>query len=255
MYLFIQERREKFREELAKGNGEFHHGGNHTNGRINNVTLAQVVQPSFAKEEDEDPLFGCPPEDIVECVDGVLTSDTSQSCVDECDGDCCVGTTGSPDACTGFTGRVCKDGYSCTGLDACKDADIDLVVGGCRGDAAYGLLGVCEKADIKRGVIRGCIGDDGSCYGAGSNGGYVGRIKDGCVGDKACRFLGSYGGYVGFADNGCVGDEKVCYQAGGNNGRVGFIRNACKGKIACGGAGGAGFVGFIENSCTGKFYL
>ena len=51
MYLFVQERREKFREEWAKGNGEFHHGGNHTNGRINNVTLAQVVQPSFAKEK------------------------------------------------------------------------------------------------------------------------------------------------------------------------------------------------------------
>ena len=55
-----QERREKLREAWAVGKGEFHHdhGGNHTNGRINNVTLAQVVKPSFAKEEEDDPLFG-----------------------------------------------------------------------------------------------------------------------------------------------------------------------------------------------------
>ena len=191
MYLFVQERREKFREEWAKGNGEFHHGGNHTNGRINNVTLAQVVQPSFAKEEEEDSLFGCPREDIVDCVDGVLKSDTSQSCVDECDGDCCVGTTGFLDACDGFTGRVCKDGYSCNGKEACKDANIDLVVGGCRGDEA------CEFADIKRGVIRGCIGEDG-CKSVGGADGYVGRIKDGCVGDEACAYLANNDGFVGF---------------------------------------------------------
>ena len=149
--------------------------------------MAQVVQPSLAKEEEDDPLFGCPQEDIVVCVDGGSEVGGSHvTCQAACDGKCC--DYEGADACTGFTGRVCKDGYSCTGLDACKDADIDLVVGGCRGDAAYGIFGVCENADIKRGVIRGCIGD-GSCYFAGSTGagnddGYVGRIKDGCVGDK-----------------------------------------------------------------------
>jgi len=247
-----QERRENFREKWDEGKGEFHHGGNHTNGRINNVTLAQVVQPSFAKEEEEDPLFGCPQEDIVVCVNGDSEVGGSHvTCQAACGGKCC--DYEGADACTGFTGRVCKDGYSCTGLDACKDADIDLVVGGCRGDTVAGF-GACENADIKRGVIRGCIGEDG-CKSAGGADGYVGRIKDGCVGDEACAYLANNDGFVGFVDNGCVGDEKVCYQAGGNNGRVGFIRNACKGKIACGGAGGAGFVGFIENSCTGKFYL
>ena len=114
--------------------------------------LRSQVQPSFAKEEEEDPLFGCHPEDIVECVDG-MSGAGAETCKEACDGDCCVGTTGSPDACTGFTGRVCKDGYSCNGLDACKNADIDLVVGGCRGDKG------CLSADIKRGVIsRGATG-------------------------------------------------------------------------------------------------
>ena len=233
---------------MAEGKGEFHHGGNHTNGRISNATLAQVVQPSFAKEEEEDPLFGCHPEDIVECVDGVLKSDTSQSCVDECDGDCCVGTTGSPDACTGFTGRVCKDGYSCNGLDACKNADIDLVVGGCRGDKG------CLSADIKRGVIRGCIGEDSACKSAGASDGYVGLIKDGCVGDKACAYLSQFDGYVGFVDNGCVG-KFSCRNTAFINARVGFIRNACKGRASCEKAGAYGYVGFIENSCTGALYL
>ena len=160
-------------------------------------------------------------------------------------------------ACDGFTGRVCKDGYSCNGVKACTDADIDLVVGGCSN--AY----ACQGADIKKGVLRGCI-DTFSCYKTGGYrdgygpGGYVGLIKDGCVGNKACRYLGGYEGYVGFVDNGCVGEDS-CERAGIGlknapriGGRVGFIRNACKGRRACRNTGrDDGFVGFIENSCTG----
>ena len=248
-----QERLEKFREEWAEGKGEAHHGGNRTNGHtINkNVTaLAQQdVQSSLKKEEGDDPLFGCPEDDIVDCDDGVLSSDDSISCAAAaaCDGECCVGT----DACTGFTGRVCKDGNSCMGQDACRNAEIGLVVGGCRGDPSSGR-GVCEFAEIKKGVIRGCIGE-GACPRAGAFG-YVGRIKDGCVGNSACRDLGYNGGYVGFVDNSCVGDE-TCRRSGAFGGRVGFIRNACKGGDACRVAGANGYVGFIENSCTGKFYL
>ena len=91
-------------------------------------------------------MFGC--QDFVECDGGRSEvgiygggsgySGSTVSCKVACDGKCCVGPNDS-DACTGFTGRVCKDGYSCTGLDACKDADIDLVVGGCRGDLDNGF--------------------------------------------------------------------------------------------------------------------
>ena len=168
------------------------------------------------------------------------------TCAEACDGECCVGTTGSPDACEGFTGRVCKDNYSCNGESACTDADIDLVVGGCRGDYA------CYIANITKGVIRGCIGL-GSCFQAGYGEGYVGQIKDGCVGEVACEFLG-INGNVGHVDNACVG-QYACYSVGENGGNVGHIKNACKGYAACGGAGrgGDGYVGFIESSCIGKY--
>ena len=246
-----QERLEKFREQWAEGKGDAHHGFNRTNEHINkNVTaLAQQdVQSSLKKEEEEDPLFGCPEDKIVDCVGGNVGGET---CEDACMGECCVGIL----ACDGFTGRVCKDGNSCMGQYACKDAEIGLVVGGCRGDPSFGGIfggGVCEYASIKKGVIRGCIGY-GTCTGAGSDGGYVGRIKDGCVGGSACRYMGYYYGYVGFVDNSCVGDES-CFKSG-YDGRVGFIRNACKGGESCESAGLNGLVGFIENSCTGKFYL
>ena len=61
-------------------------------------------------------------------------------------------------------------------------------------DNGFDEYGVCEYADIKRGVIRGCIGD-GSCSRAGTFDGHVGRIQDGCVGDAACKYLGASGGY------------------------------------------------------------
>ena len=206
-------------------------------------------------------MFGCPKEDVVDCDSGILASNSSVTCADACEGECCVGTTGSPDACEGFTGRVCKDNYSCNGEYACTDADIDLVVGGCSN--AY----ACQGADIKKGVLRGCI-DTFSCYKTGGYrdgfgpGGYVGFIKDGCVGNLACRYLGGLEGYVGFVDNGCVGEDS-CERAGiglknapRRGGRVGFIRNACKGERVCQGAGSDdGFVGFIENSCTGKLSM
>ena len=58
----------------------------------------------------------CPDELQVVCVDGLV--DDGRSCAEACDGKCCVGT----DACTGFSGSVCKDGSSCSGGKACSNA-------------------------------------------------------------------------------------------------------------------------------------
>ena len=180
----------------------------------------------------------------------MLASNSSMTCAEACEEKCCVGTTGSPDACKGFTGHVCKDNYSCNGEYACMDADIDLVVGGCRGDYA------CEGAVITKGVIRGCVGP-AACLQAGTveygePGAPVGQIKDGCVGVDVCKFLGAFNGYVGYVDNGCVG-KRACLSTG-NDGRVGYIKNACKGYEACSGAGKTSYlIGFIANSCIGKY--
>ena len=217
------------------------------NGQVDIAPLQQAVA-SFVKEE-EDPYFGCPPSDIVDCVGGMSGGVTCQVA---CDGECCVGTTSDPNACEGFTGQVCKDKKSCIGRDACVDADIGLVVGGCTGDLS------CKGAYIKHGVIRGCIGGFEACKSAG-RGGYVGRIKDGCVGDEVCEYMGSDGGFVGFVDNGCVGGtfdgfEGTCYKLGYDS-RVGFIKNACKQFNACNYLAyeNDGYVGSIERACIGTY--
>ena len=219
------------------------------NGQVDIAPLQQAVA-SFVKEE-EDPYFGCPPSDIVDCVGGMSGGVTCQVA---CDGECCVGTTSDPNACEGFTGKVCKDNKSCIGRAACVDADIGLVVGGCTGKVS------CAYAHIKHGVIRGCISTaacrEAGDYQAGSgNSGYVGRIKDGCVGDEVCEYMGE-NGFVGFVDNGCVGDgfEGTCYKLG-YDGRVGFIRNACKQFNACNYLAyeNDGYVGSIERACIGTY--
>ena len=129
------------------------------NGQVDIAPLQQAVA-SFVKEE-EDPYFGCPPSDIVDCDNGFLRGSGTITCQAACDGNCCFGPNNN-DACAGFTGKVCKDKKSCIGLDACKDADIGLVVGGCTGK------GSCEIAYIKHGVIRGCIGGYYACKSAGN---------------------------------------------------------------------------------------
>lgn len=91
--------------------------------------------------------------------------------------------------------------------------------------------------------------------------GYVGRIKDGCVGDNVCRQMGygfSSDAFVGFVDNGCVGggfsDTGTCYKLG-YDGRVGSIKNACKQFNACYKLAyeNDGFVGSIERACIGTY--
>ena len=224
--------------------------------QVDIAPLQQAVA-SFVKEE-EDPYFGCPPSDIVDCDDGFLRGSGTPTCQAECDGKCCVGTTTDPNACERFTGKVCKDKKSCIGRDACVDADIGLVVGGCTGDFS------CKDAYIKHGVIRGCISpracNEAGAFKAGSgNSGYVGRIKDGCVGVAVCAYMGygfSSDAFVGFVDNGCVGggSEGTCYKLG-YDGRVGFIRNACKQFNACNylAYDNDGYVGSIERACIGTY--
>ena len=87
--------------------------------------------------------------------------------------------------------------------------------------------------------------------------GYVGRIKDGCVGyEDVCRYMGDndsvdVGGFVGFVDNACVGDY-TCYKLA-FEGRVGFIRNACKQYEACFRLAYGGYVGSVERACIGTY--
>ena len=60
-------------------------------------------------------------------------------------GDCCNRDSGEGDACEGFTGQVCKDkatGFpgSCSGNDACKNANIVSVFKSCTGKFALVLF-------------------------------------------------------------------------------------------------------------------
>jgi hypothetical protein len=43
--------------------------------------------------------------DYVDCVDGFLAGDSTTTCADACEGDCCVGLL----ACDSFTGKLCRD--------------------------------------------------------------------------------------------------------------------------------------------------
>ncbi len=170
---------------------------------------------------------------IVNCNKGKVVGNPTTSCYDECGGAggaCCQGT----DACTGFTGKVCKDG-SCDGTDACKNAFILSVVNGCKGDRA------CDRAGYDGGLISSIVN---SCFGyrtcqmVAENGGRVGDIIGSCDYDPAdpdAEF------YYGFA----------CHYLGRNGGRVGDVKGSCYGTYACADVGHRGIVGDMTGSCLG----
>ena len=156
----------------------------------------------FDKEGDED---FCPVcfNGEVDCVEGYVR-DTEEPCTIACGGSCCEGT----DACTDFTGVVCKDG-SCGGDEACRSASIPKVIDSCKGDS--------------------------SCELAGSNGGKVGSMLTSCQGSDACRGMGSFQGETDYIRNSCM-KEKSC-EFVGQSGSIGIIDNSCRAEGACKWAG------------------
>ena len=132
----------------------------------------------------------CAPEDIVDCVEGLSTyvnstgDNVTVSCEAACEDACCVGT----DACLNFTGSLCKDMTSCSGLRACKNAKITSVYNSCNGRSA------CEEAGLEGyvGNVTNSCNAVKSCYGAG-RGGSIGVISSSCNnGRYACKVsLGS----------------------------------------------------------------
>eukprot|EP01083_Nonionella_stella_P257203 880592_1 len=89
---------------------------------------------------------------FVQCRNG--TAPGGASCEDACNGECCV----EDNACTEFTGIICKDSVSCVGTRACFRANIQVVSKGCNGD-------------------RACMGQDT---------GPIGLVHQSCLGDNAC---------------------------------------------------------------------
>ena len=201
----------------------------------------------------------CDPSNVVDCVEGfVKDSDPPEKCKYACGvpstgsrstgGDCCNRDSDDGyDACEGFTGQVCKDkdtstGFpgSCSGNDACKNANIVSVYKSCTGPSS------CKDAGSE--VPEG-------------NEGYVGELIDSCVGSASCLGIGS-GGFVGKITSSCR-DTKACYGASGyvngagggvygGGGTVVGIYNSCNEESACGFLGSKdGFVGIVTDSCGG----
>ncbi len=167
----------------------------------------------------------CAPANIVDCVGGNLATDSATSCSVACAGACC--DYNGADACTGFTGKVCKDDKSCMGYKACDYATIPLVVYSCYGNNA--------------------------CYQAGSNGGSIGKIVDSCIGDFVCVNLGRNYGKVGNILNSCLGIS-TCGEMARSGGTVGDLSDACSYTAACqDGAKFGGSIASIINSCTAYF--
>jgi len=99
----------------------------------------------------------------VDCVDGDEVG-TGLTCTEACDGQCCAGSS-TISACSGFTGRIHRDG-SCTGFEACVDATIDEVEGpSCTGweackNGKFSLAkDSCNGKDACRGIIATSIVD------------------------------------------------------------------------------------------------
>lgn len=169
-----------------------------------------------------------------------FTADGS-SCADACRIDaytsgCCIGT----DACTDFTGLICKDmlSPSCSGTAACNNATIGSVLKSCVGTAA--------------------------CLGAASYGGSIEEIYNSCAGLQACAYLGA-GGAVGKVSNSCKSnDNRACFAAGGyyanyDYGQPGAgggeiklgISGSCNAQLACAYATSeGGYLQFIKDGCN-----
>ncbi len=160
-------------------------------------------------------------EGYVDCVNGYIAGTTNfipdnsctAACIDSANPGppkCCYGKQ----ACTGFTGKVCKDGTSCMGPYACLGAkNIPQVKNSCQGNKACKSVaapatGVGGVAGTVGNIINSCNGDY-SCYALGFNGGTVGYIESSCTARHACNAIALDGGTVGNIKNSCTA-YKAC---------------------------------------------
>ena len=188
---------------------------------------------------------------FVECKDGVLVSDGTTTCFDECAGGCCTyddGSGGLFDTCEDFTGKVCKDG-SCNGDGACYEATIPSVVNSCKGEEACYFTGY-DGGSIKS-MVDSCNGE-AACANAAVDGGSIGNIIGSCNGELACNGAASDYGSVGDITESCIG-RFACDDIGSDYGKVGNIVKSCLGTSACDDAAEKyGMVGNISASCIGE---
>eukprot|EP00581_Thalassiosira_minuscula_P028317 CAMPEP_0183758206 /NCGR_PEP_ID=MMETSP0739-20130205/6266_1 /TAXON_ID=385413 /ORGANISM="Thalassiosira miniscula, Strain CCMP1093" /LENGTH=395 /DNA_ID=CAMNT_0025995769 /DNA_START=30 /DNA_END=1217 /DNA_ORIENTATION=+ len=190
---------------------------------------------------------------------GVTSSTTCQTA---CAGQCCD----TANSCTAFTGKVCKDGSSCIGDNACMSATIDVIAqGGCNGSHA------CFHAEFDR-VQNSCRGKfacrwshmhntiANSCHGhvccrnAARNSGMVGDMTDSCHGSYSCYEFATWSN-VGTINDSCIGAYS-CHGAAQGYGDAATIENmsgSCKGLDTCMNmAAYGGHIGNITDSCNGK---
>jgi len=214
--------------------------------RVNNHTTCDIVNQGY-----------------VNCTDGYNVEDSDETCAQACGEDCCT----EEDACTGFTGLICKDGYSCKGEASCYFANIGSIVNGCYGfeacsNAGYdGLIGA---------VRNGCVGT-GACLYAAYGGGIIDGIEDSCNGFDACGFAASgcityyegdcsgdsdfEGGSIGMIKSSCIEGLAACVGLAYANGTVGDIVDSCEGNQACASAASyGGNIEGIEDSCLDGEY-
>ena len=198
-------------------------------------SASRVLVQSTASPTPVPPVDVCGAAGSVDCDKGFVLGDPTTSCETACAGACCVGT----DACTGFTGKVCKDG-SCDGIKACQDSTIPWVVNSCKGSRyACFLLGNVGN------IVNSCQGtyacnamgrDQNSIY-CPFGPGTVGEIRDSCIGNHACSWMSYNGGTVGHVINSCRAKKACQYVA--NKGFYphlsdqGDIVNLCNGYKCC----------------------
>jgi hypothetical protein len=193
-------------------------------------------------------------DEYVICKDGYDISDVTGNtkCFDTCDEDCCTYDNAGTleDACSLFTGKVCKDGYSCNGDNACALAIIPSVVNSCSGDFACFLAGA-DGGSI--GNVNDSCNGKSACYNLAYHNGKVGNVLNSCIGYRACRKAARTGGLIGSITDSCKEGSQACNELGFGYGNVGNILNACKGDYACEhGAYHGGSIGSITRSCFGE---
>ena len=196
----------------------------------------------------------------VNCTNGYNVEESGETCAEACRNgeDCCDG-----DACTGFTGLICKDGYSCKGEASCFYANIEVVVNGCNGYEACVFAG---NGGGSIGAVRNsCIGP-AACAFAARDGGNIDGIEDSCNGDEGpCGFAAAGfaeddqvvfgGGTIGMIKSSCNEGDYVCFSLAYANGTVGDVVNSCEGKEACSlAASFGGSIEGIEDSCQDGEY-
>ena len=165
-----------------------------------------------------------------------VIDNTTFTCAAACAGECCAefvsATSYGGNACTGFTGYICKDTISCMGKQACQDANISSVLRGCNGD---GAKYACKNAGADEGfigeVIDSCIGKR-SCQDTARDYGSINSITSSCNGASSCQNAAYYG-VINSISTSCNAFQS-CKGAGSDGGYVEFITDSCNADNACG---------------------